>query len=83
MAFKPDIVIYDAGVDTHKDDALGRLALSDQGLWHREMLVLDTCFAHGIPVAALVGGGYDADITALARRHCLLLKAAVETHSRR
>ena len=25
----------------------------------------------------------DADITTLARRHCLLLKAAVETHSRR
>lgn len=32
-------VLYDAGVDPHADDALGRLALSDAGLWRRELLV--------------------------------------------
>lgn len=37
--FKPDLCLYDAGVDPHKDDALGRLSLSDSGLLHRETLV--------------------------------------------
>lgn len=35
--FRPDLVLYDAGVDPHVDDALGRLALSDEGLLRREL----------------------------------------------
>lgn len=46
-----------AGVDVHADDSLGRLALSDDGISRRELMVLDTCLAAGIPVAGLVGGG--------------------------
>lgn len=38
-SFRPDLVLYDAGVDPHEDDALGRLALSDEGLRRRELLV--------------------------------------------
>mgnify|MGYP000554302094 CR=1 FL=1 len=30
--FGPDCVLYQAGVDPHRDDKLGRLALSDEGL---------------------------------------------------
>lgn len=30
--FEPDLVLYDAGVDPHVDDKLGRLSLSDEGL---------------------------------------------------
>lgn len=37
--FRPTLVLYDAGVDPHVDDALGRLALSDDGLRRRELLV--------------------------------------------
>lgn len=29
--YRPDIVLYDAGVDPHKDDVLGKLNLTDQG----------------------------------------------------
>lgn len=29
--FNPDLVLYDAGVDPHQDDALGKLNLTDQG----------------------------------------------------
>lgn len=76
--FQPDIVLYDAGVDTHQDDALGRLAMTDAGLMRREMLVLDTCLAHGIPVAGYVGGGYHVDLDVLARRHCILHHAAAQ-----
>lgn len=44
----------------------------------REALVLDTCVGRGVPVAAYVGGGYDKDMDALARRHCILHHVARE-----
>lgn len=75
---RPDLVLYDAGVDPHTDDSLGRLCLSDEGLFRREMLVLDACLVRGIPVAGYVGGGYSPDIGILASRHILLHKAATE-----
>lgn len=74
--FKPGLVIYDAGVDVHCDDRLGRLALTDEGVMKRELLVLDTCLGHNVPVAGLVGGGYHEDLQVLADRHCWLHRAA-------
>ena len=38
-SFKPDLVLYDAGCDPHEDDLLGKLALTDEGLMRRELLV--------------------------------------------
>lgn len=81
--FRPDIVLYDAGVDVHVEDDLGRLALTDHGIFRREMLVLGTCIAAGVPVAGFVGGGYDADLVKLARRHCLLHAAATQVFRER
>mmetsp|Transcript_2956 Transcript_2956/g.10779 ORF Transcript_2956/g.10779 Transcript_2956/m.10779 type:complete len:112 (+) Transcript_2956:574-909(+) len=78
QSFQPQLVLYDAGVDTHKCDRLGRLSLSDEGLARREMLVLDTCVGYGIPTAAVVGGGYDDSIDELAARHEHLHRAAAE-----
>ena len=37
--FRPDLVLYDAGVDPHQDDKLGRLSLTDSGLMRRELQV--------------------------------------------
>lgn len=72
----PDLVLYDAGVDPHREDQLGKLALTDEGLFRREMFVLSACLACGIPVACVVGGGYSKDLEALAYRHSLLHRAA-------
>lgn len=47
QTFKPDLVLYDAGVDIHADDSLGRLSITDEGLHRRELLVFDTCLAAG------------------------------------
>lgn len=74
--FRLDLVLYDAGVDPHEEDKLGRLCLSDEGLQHRDMMVLDACLGFGAPVAGFVGGGYSEDLQALARRHCFLHVAA-------
>lgn len=74
--FQPDLVLYDAGVDIHIDDALGRLSISDDGLLRRDLLVIDTVVGAGIPLAGVVGGGYCGDLTTLAWRHCCLHRAA-------
>ncbi len=73
---RPDLVLYDAGVDPHLGDRLGKLALTDTGLYRREMQVLSTCVGAGIPVACVIGGGYADDLEALVYRHSLLHRAA-------
>lgn len=74
--YQPDMVLYDAGVDVHKDDALGYLALSDAGLAARDNAVLRHCLEREIPVVGLIGGGYDRNRAALARRHGILHHSA-------
>ena len=74
---RPQLVLYNAGVDPHRDDRLGRLALSDTGLLLRDRMVLEACLRRGIPVATVIGGGYDA-LPALVRRHGLVFRAAAE-----
>lgn len=74
----PDLVLYDAGVDPHLGDRLGKLALTDSGLYRREMQVLTTCVSQGYPVACVIGGGYADDLTSLTYRHSLLHRAASE-----
>jgi acetoin utilization deacetylase AcuC-like enzyme len=78
--FQPDLVLYDAGVDPHAGDRLGKLALTDTGIYRREMQVLSTCVAAGYPVASVIGGGYADDIDALIYRHSLLHRAADEVY---
>lgn len=79
---KPDLVLYDAGVDTHVSDHLGKLALTNMGLYRREMQVLSTCVAAGYPVASVIGGGYAKDMSGLVYRHSLLHRAARDIYQR-
>jgi acetoin utilization deacetylase AcuC-like enzyme len=79
---RPDLVFFNAGVDPHEGDRLGRLALTEQGLWRRERLVLETCLAAGVPVAGVIGGGYAPDLEQLVRLHSILHRAASELFER-
>jgi acetoin utilization deacetylase AcuC-like enzyme len=74
-ALAPDLVFYNAGVDPHRDDKLGRLALTDAGLRARDDIVIGEARRRGIPLVAVVGGGYSADVEALARRHAIVFEA--------
>lgn len=80
---RPDLVLYDAGVDPHRDDLLGKLALSDAGLLRRDRYVIDACLAAGAAVGCVIGGGYARDIPALARRHSLVHRAPSEVWAAR
>ncbi|HIF11205.1 MAG TPA: histone deacetylase, partial [Sneathiellales bacterium] len=74
---EPDLVFYNAGVDPHRDDRLGKLWLSDDGIAARENFVLSACRDADIPIACVIGGGYQDDIEALAHRHSLVHRAAL------
>lgn len=79
-AGRTDLVIYQAGVDPHVDDRLGRLALSDEGLIQRDRLVADACIVRGLPLASTLGGGYGVDRMAVARRHARSIIALSECY---
>ncbi|WP_372371095.1 histone deacetylase [Candidatus Uabimicrobium sp. HlEnr_7] len=76
LEFEPDLVIYDAGVDVHEDDALGKLSMTSQGIAARDYLVLKTCVDNGVPVATVIGGGYHKNLDGLVRRHCVIHEQA-------
>ena len=75
----PDMILYDAGVDVFGNDPLGLINVSFAGIRARERLVLEFCRAQGIPVATVIGGGYDDDRRALTERHALVVEAAFDT----
>ncbi|XP_036005556.1 uncharacterized protein SYNPCC7002_A1628 [Fundulus heteroclitus] len=76
--FRPDLVLYDAGVDPHWEDELGRLRLTDQGLYQRDLYVIKTVVSRGVPIATVIGGGYSRDIDKLALRHSIVHRAATQ-----
>lgn len=73
---QPDAVIYDAGVDVHQNDDLGHLEITTAGVLARDQLVFDVCKSKGLPIAAVIGGGYQRDIDALVEVHMQLFKAS-------
>ena len=56
--FKPELVVYVAGADPYREDQLGGLNLTFEGLEERDHLVMWTALMHGIPVAVVLAGGY-------------------------
>ncbi len=74
--FRPDLVFYNAGVDPHREDRLGRLGLTDQGLDRRDRAVFGYFRGAGIAIVSVIGGGYSSDIDAIARRHLITFVAA-------
>ena len=74
----PDIIFYNAGVDVHRDDRLGRLALTDAGVRARDALVMDWARRLGAPIVGVLGGGYGDDPSVIAARHVSLFEQAAK-----
>jgi acetoin utilization deacetylase AcuC-like enzyme len=70
---RPELILYQAGVDVHAADKLGRLALSDAGIAARDTLVANRAKALSIPLASVMGGGY-GDTPAVAARHAATIR---------
>lgn len=56
--FAPEILFYVAGADPYREDQLGGLALTIEGLAQRDALVFDYAKRHGVPAAMTLAGGY-------------------------
>lgn len=80
LAFEPEIVFYQAGVDPLNEDRLGRLSLSMQGLAQRDRRVLEECYAREIPVVLVMGGGYANPIELTVQAHAQTYRAAKEIY---
>ena len=80
---KPDLIIYDAGVDVYSGDPLGLINISLEGIRSRDEWVLRQCSKLGLPTATVIGGGYDKDEEALARRHAIVVESAFNVFEKR
>jgi acetoin utilization deacetylase AcuC-like enzyme len=73
-----DLAIYLAGADPYFGDQLGRLALSKEGLAQRDRLVFERCRGAGLPVAAIMSGGYGRRIEDTVEIHLGTVRVAAE-----
>jgi len=67
--FRPDLVLYVAGVDVFAEDVLGGLALTLEGIGERDRCVVGHCARRGIPLAATLAGGYAARLEDTVSAH--------------
>ncbi|MDD5304619.1 MAG: histone deacetylase [Elusimicrobia bacterium] len=74
MEFKPDLVIYQSGVDVWQKDRLGGLNLTERGVLERDAAVHEVCRVYRVPVAVTLGGGYGPTPEDTARLHAATLK---------
>ena len=70
---KPDLVIYQAGVDVWEHDTLGGLKLTERGILDRDTAVWEACLLHRVPVVVTLGGGYGPTPEDTARLHARTL----------
>ena len=78
MSFAPNLVLYVAGADPYREDQLGGLALTMEGLKQRDRLVFETVLAERVPVAVTLAGGYARNTADTVFIHCNTAKMALQ-----
>jgi len=76
VEFKPDIILYNAGVDPLYEDRLGRLSLTLEGLQRRDRRVFAFALEKSVPVVSVLGGGYALPISLTVTAYANTLRAA-------
>jgi acetoin utilization deacetylase AcuC-like enzyme len=76
--FKPDLLCYIAGADPYREDQLGGLSLTIEGLKKRDELVFCVARARDIPVMVTYAGGYARNVEDTVTIHCNTVIAAQE-----
>jgi acetoin utilization deacetylase AcuC-like enzyme len=77
--FSPQILFYIGGADPYREDQLGGLALTMEGLAQRDALVFDYARRHKVPVAITLAGGYARRVADTVRIHVNTILAARES----
>lgn len=78
FAFRPELVLYQSGVDALVGDRLGRLALSGAGLRARDAAVFSRTRAQAVPLVVTLGGGYHRDIDRSVAAHVQVYRGLVD-----
>jgi len=76
--FDPEFLCYIAGADPYREDQLGGLSLTIDGLKKRDELVFRVAKARGIPVMVTLAGGYARNVEDTVTIHCNTVVAAKE-----
>jgi acetoin utilization deacetylase AcuC-like enzyme len=76
--FAPDLLCYIAGADPYREDQLGGLSLTMEGLKKRDELVFRVARTRDIPVMVTFAGGYARKIEDTVAIHCNTVFAAKE-----
>ncbi|MGB7172175.1 MAG: histone deacetylase [Candidatus Acidiferrales bacterium] len=81
--FHPELIFYIAGADPYREDHLGGLALTMEGLRRRDDLVLHHARRHHVPVALTLAGGYARCVDDTVRIHVNTILAACDSVRRK
>lgn len=73
---RPDLIMYQAGVDVLAGDRFGKLALSPAGVEERDRLVCTCATQAGLPLVVTLGGGYAREIDRIVEAHCRTVATA-------
>ena len=79
--FEPDLLCYVAGADPYREDQLGGLDLSIEGLKKRDELVFRVARARDLPVMVTYAGGYAQNVEDTVTIHSNTVVAAKEVFS--
>jgi acetoin utilization deacetylase AcuC-like enzyme len=81
--FAPDLIAYVAGADPYEDDQLGGLALTLAGLKQRDEMVFGAAQSRGIPIFAVLAGGYARRVEDTVAIHVNTVLAAKDIFSKK
>jgi acetoin utilization deacetylase AcuC-like enzyme len=76
------LIGYVAGADPYREDQLGGLLLSIEGLKRRDELLFRVAQARNIPVMVSYAGGYARHLQDTVTIHCNTVLAAKEVFAR-
>jgi acetoin utilization deacetylase AcuC-like enzyme len=79
--FAPQLLFYVAGADPYREDQLGGLLLTMDGLARRDALVFDYARRNSVPVAIALAGGYALRVEDTVRIHVNTILAAGDAAS--
>ena len=81
--FDPELICYIAGADPYREDQLGGLSLTIEGLKRRDELVFRVARTSNIPVMVTFAGGYAERVEDTVTIHCNTVIAAKELYAGR
>jgi len=76
-SFQPELILFVAGADPYKEDQLGGLSLTMDGLRMRDELVIGWAKNSNISLCIVLAGGYAYKVSDTIEIHCNTIRTAI------